>query len=378
MNKLYVFLLLNLYVGYSHSMESSDSNFDSEYYDALEYSSDSETEEKTSPLVCRRYIKKGAMKMGFKDDLDEWESAKNIDIDKFKFVPNEQEKVFFYKMLKNAQIKIQVQIRREKQEKQSVCRPNCWLLAHGKPGIGRSALIKAMACELGACYFINSEDFLFEYGDETFRYLSELIKAVSKKPGKSIVVIDGLHTLTESDISNWNPELVESMLCDRLDQNKSNLNFLLFITIPESKKIRQRLYSRCACIGLEITMDINDHKELIKGFLDNLKVPVDSEVNSYFEMIVAVTKNYTLNHLEIFFEKAQRFAIESDNSVLTIKSIKKAFKVIKALNSRYDKYSFMTDEERRHQEKMEQNRKIHEEKMAHMRRMIVEKQELLL
>ena len=138
MSKLYYFVFLAFYIACSSS---------------IIFSNNSKLPEEELRTVVQEMLNVNSLaESGSNLNL-----KKEINIEQFRYIPSNEEKLIFEKALQKAPEKIKSILKIEKDLKFIFLRSN-WLLLVGEPGTGKSTLAKAIGCKLGNCYFVTSGD----------------------------------------------------------------------------------------------------------------------------------------------------------------------------------------------------------------------------
>ena len=148
------------------------------------------------------------------------------------------------------------------------------MILSGGAGYGKTTVAKAMCAELGLdCMFINASE---DGGIDTLRTkIRNFASTVSLSGGKKVVILD------EADYLN--PQSTQPALRGFIEEFAANCRFVL--TCNFKSRIIDPLHSRCSVIDFKIPT--KEKPEMAKGFLERVKMILDTEDIKYDEKVLA-------------------------------------------------------------------------------------------
>ena len=148
------------------------------------------------------------------------------------------------------------------------------MILSGGAGCGKTTVAKAMCAELGLdCMFINASE---DGGIDTLRTkIRNFASTVSLSGGKKVVILD------EADYLN--PQSTQPALRGFIEEFAANCRFVL--TCNFKSRIIDPLHSRCSVIDFKIPT--KEKPEMAKGFLERVKMILDTEDIKYDEKVLA-------------------------------------------------------------------------------------------
>lgn len=148
------------------------------------------------------------------------------------------------------------------------------MILSGGAGCGKTTVAKAMCAELGLdCMFINASE---DGGIDTLRTkIRNFASTVSLSGGKKVVILD------EADYLN--PKSTQPALRGFIEEFAANCRFVL--TCNFKSRIIDPLHSRCSVIDFKIPT--KEKPEMAKGFLERVKMILDTEDIKYDEKVLA-------------------------------------------------------------------------------------------
>ncbi|MGA0867186.1 MAG: AAA family ATPase, partial [Candidatus Nanopelagicaceae bacterium] len=148
------------------------------------------------------------------------------------------------------------------------------MILSGGAGCGKTTVAKAMCAELGLdCMFINASE---DGGIDTLRTkIRNFASTVSLNGGKKVVILD------EADYLN--PQSTQPALRGFIEEFAANCRFVM--TYNFKSRIIDPLHSRCSVIDFKIPT--KEKPEMAKGFLERVKMILDTEEIKYDEKVLA-------------------------------------------------------------------------------------------
>jgi DNA polymerase III delta prime subunit len=148
------------------------------------------------------------------------------------------------------------------------------MILSGGAGCGKTTVAKAMCAELGLdCMFINASE---DGGIDTLRTkIRNFASTVSLNGGKKVVILD------EADYLN--PQSTQPALRGFIEEFAANCRFVM--TCNFKSRIIDPLHSRCSVIDFKIPT--KEKPEMAKGFLERVKMILDTEEIKYDEKVLA-------------------------------------------------------------------------------------------
>lgn len=316
MNKFYASLLfLGFWYGTAFSMEKlliQRSNRTANEYSSEEENSDDEyysAEEEDQITTVPHFIK------------DEF------NIGQYEFKPTLDEKKIFEKIVTEGPEKMQQIYNLHKLSKYSRLPKFIFMMG---PDFGKSSAAKALACELGKCFFIPVSEILEGNRNAEAVKLRDMLKTIASQNEKKCIVFDNWDLLINSRHEDIIENLNVAVLCDFIDSIKKNPN--IFVIGTGEKKIRsKRLFDRMGFNCMTITPDL-PIQELLKEIQNQPPAPLginaqfrplDYDPSPYiFKKVKIASELYIPDNKDKFlFESAFRVApkkikniLESENS----------------------------------------------------------------
>lgn len=349
MNKSTIFfVMLSLWVGSALAMESGSKQ-------EMDSSDFQETEKSTLKTLFQRISNNTG-------DANNFSASKSKS---FKYQPNDSNAKMFKKILTECAIdEVKEVLDQEMNPNDYSVRMNLLLLV-GIPGVGKTTLAKAIACELGNCFFVTSGDLLAEHRNATSERLKNIVNSILNERGKKILVLDEINKLLENYTSEYkDASETASTLWEIMDAQKDNLDFFLIATANESKKLPIQIQDRFGMSVIGIQRPTNrERRALIVELLSRVKMRKHELFEQYIDRLVELTENYTpreLLHLVGQAEKKARL-FDNKNPVLRKESFEQAFQVRNAKYQQFWNHTLpISEEERRHKESLNQQKEINE------------------
>ena len=354
MNKSYLlFLSIGLWFGAASGMESV---------------SKKEEKSKESSIDESRNKEKSILKDIFQQIKVKSEtnySKTNNSKSSFVYTPSDTQSEFLKKIITDCTVAEIKEILDQEESPQFYSARTNVLLLVGTPGVGKTTLAKAIACKLGKCFFVTSGDLLKEHRNGTSERLKHVVESILSESGKKILVLDEINKLLENYTSEYkDASETSSTLWEIMDAQKDNLDFFLIATANESKKLPIQIQDRFGMSVIGINKPTNQERQrLIINLLSRVKMKKHEQLDGYIPQLVELTENFTpreLTHLIGAVEKKARSA-DKTNPLIRRELFQQ---VLQERNAKYQEFWDarvpVSDEERRHQQNIEQNRLHHE------------------
>lgn len=184
------------------------------------------------------------------------------------------------------------------------------MILSGGAGCGKTTVAKAMCAELGLdCMFINASE---DGGIDTLRTkIRNFASTVSLSGGKKVVILD------EADYLN--PQSTQPALRGFIEEFAANCRFVL--TCNFKSRIIDPLHSRCSVIDFKIPT--KEKPEMAKGFLERVKMILDTEDIKYDEKVLAALIVKHFPDLRRVLNIVQRYSVSGgiDSGILATSDI---------------------------------------------------------
>lgn len=197
------------------------------------------------------------------------------------------------------------------------------LLLHGKSGVGKTTVAKAMLNELG-CDFLVVNGSMNGNIDTLRNEIATFASSVSlMSSGRKYVILDEADYLTP---------LTQASLRNFMEEFSANCGFILTCNYPN--KIIDPLHSRCSVINFNIS---NDEKTKLAGeFLKRVFTILDQEKVEYDKRVVANVISRHFPDWRRVLNELQRFASTGkiDATILAVSSTGRIEELIEHLKSK--------------------------------------------
>ncbi len=278
----------------------------------------------------------------------------------------EEEKILFAEVLASAPMRLQNIIESIARNEQGSEEFKQILLA-GPSGSGKSTLAEAIAYKLKRkCLLVDGPSLLSHYRDQAVENLNDLFEELEKYNEKPVLIINEVNVLTDNHTSEHSDtkDTAAQLWC-KLDKLKNSNDFLFIGTTNITKKMPHQLQSRFRGSTFIIDMpDAKSRRSLLKRHLQKVGLEMDSSfTEEYFDELVQKTASFSHRDLESLIKIAFSFISPNDER----KTISRYL-----FDQAYDEYKNQTenlwdftdpatDDERRHRENLDQQKKFYED-----------------
>jgi SpoVK/Ycf46/Vps4 family AAA+-type ATPase len=238
------------------------------------------------------------------------------------------------------------------------------LLFIGVPGVGKSLLAKAVACQMGQSFFIRHSDVMKKYRNETSNRLNKALKEIIKYSGKNILIIDEINKLTDNHKSeNSDSGITAATLWTFLDEQQSNPNFFFIGTTNHPKKLPEELQSRFHSAVATISVpSTNTRRSVIRHLMMESELQCVPNTAESLDRLSSLTENYSVRDLIQLMCDIENFAyqLHKDKPYIDQECLEHALRVRQDEDRNIWDTNPISDEERRHQESLQQVRELEE------------------
>lgn len=244
------------------------------------------------------------------------------------------------------------------------------ILLCGPTGSGKTTLAQAIAHKLNRkCILVRAPSLLGHFRHQTAENLLQLFKEIEESPEKPILILDEINALTDGHNSEHSDTRETAMqLWTLLDKYKNDKNFLLIGTTNVTKKMPHQLQSRFqssiflidnpteefrkhALVNIANKSQYTLDQSCTTEFLNNFSKKTTKFSHRDLEDIIAIA--ISLTRIESTNNSSKRISSHHlDQSLAELMQIKEKF---------CDYSDHLTDEERRHQESLKQNKQQYED-----------------
>jgi SpoVK/Ycf46/Vps4 family AAA+-type ATPase len=289
----------------------------------------------------------------------------NAQCDQFVLKPSDHDIKLHQVALENAPNKIKALIAREN------CGPKGYkhrinrLLFIGVPGVGKSLLAKAMACQIGKCFFIKHSAVMKKYRNETSNLLIKILREIVEQPGKNVIVIDEINKLTDNHKSEHSDSgITAATLWTFMDEQQTNPNCYIIGTTNHSKKLPEELQSRFHSATVTIsTPDVNTRRNVLRKLIMESDLQCDPNMTAFLDILAQQTENYSIRDLEQLIWDAENFAyqLHRNKPYIDQSCLESALKARQDEDRNAWDTNQESDEEKRHKELLRSHQAMHNE-----------------